>query len=437
MQNPHHPLTRNQRSAGYALGLCLYLGAVLCMCGQNPSAKQEASLAGPRSVSAAQWQEDLNLFAERFASRQKDFDKLYPKDLFNQQLDSLRKDVPQLSYGEITLRLMKLVASAHVGHTRVAPPPQFRNLPLRFYWFSDGLAVISAAQEYAQALGTHVLSIGTMTPQQLETAVAPYISFENEFWLHQQSPQDMCFAELLHQLNLDDADGRVEVKLSKPGSQPFTLAVMPKIGDMKLLNALDVLPIPAPLYYKHPKSYYWYEYLPESQTLYIQYTRCQNDPKLSFGEFTKQMFAAVDAQLVQRTIVDIRYNGGGNSRIVNPLISALKDRPKISGRGHLYVLIGRATFSSGLLAALDFRDKLHAILVGEPLGEKPNSYGEVRSFSLPNSGLEIYYSTKFFRTTKDSDPQYLAPDVLVTRSLGDFLAGRDPVLDAAIHHGLQ
>lgn len=437
MRNLHHLLTRNQRKAGFTLALFLYLGVGRCTCGQDPAARQEGPSTEPPRLSATQWQEDLSIFERRFASGQKDFEKLYPQNSFNEQLNSLRKDGAQLSYGEFTLRLMKLVASAHVGHTRVAPPPRFHRLPLRFYWYSDGLAVISAAQEYADVLGTRVLSIGTMTPEQMETVMAPYISFENDSWLHQQSAEEMCLAELLHHLNLDDADGRVHVTLSKPGGRPFTLAVTPRSEAMTLLNAVDKLPIPAPLYRKHPDSYYWYEYLPESQTLYIQYNRCQNDPKLSFGQFTKQMFAAVDAQPVQRTIVDIRFNGGGNSRIVNPLISGLKHRPKISGRGHLYVLIGRATFSSGLLAAVDFRDKLHAILVGEPLGEKPNSYGEVKSFKLPNSGLEVYYSTKFFRTLKGSDPQYLAPDILVTRSLGDFLGGHDPVLDAAIHHALQ
>jgi hypothetical protein len=56
---------------------------------------------------------------------------------------------------------------------------------------------------------------------------------------------------------------------------------------------------------------------------------------------------------------------------------------------------------------------------------------------LPNSGLEIRYGTKFERLIRDSDPQSLARDVLVTRSPDDYLAGRDPALDAAIHHPLQ
>ena len=423
---------RGKRSKAY-ITLALFLTGTALLHLRQPAAAQQI----PPSVSEAQWQKDLSVFAERFSSGQKDFDKLYPKDRFDEELTAIRKEVPQLSTSEITLRLMRLVASGRVGHTELRVPPGFGRLPLRFDWFSDGLAVISATQEYSQAIGTRVVSIGSMTPQQVEAAAAPYISYENEEGLHQRSAQFMRLALLLHHLKLDDADGRVKFTLAKPGGEPFTLPVTPASGKIALITAFDALSIPTPLYRKNPDRFYWYEYLPESQTLYIQYNQCENDPKLSFADFTKQMFAAVDSQSVQRTILDIQSNGGGDSRIIHPLEVALKERPKLSGRGHLYLLMGPATFSSGLYAAVDFRDNLHAILVGEPLGENLNTYGEIKSFKLPNSGLEIFYSTKFFRFTKESDSSTLAPDILATRSLADYLAGRDPVLDAAIHHPLQ
>jgi hypothetical protein len=65
------------------------------------------------------------------------------------------------------------------------------------------------------------------------------------------------------------------------------------------------------------------------------------------------------------------------------------------------------------------------------LGQKPNSYGEVRALTLPNSGLVVQYSTKFFRLAKGEPPTY-EPDVVVRPSIGDMLAGRDPALEAAL-----
>jgi hypothetical protein len=62
-------------------------------------------------------------------------------------------NVASLTDAEITLRLMKLVASAHVAHTYVGAPrlQPFRRLPLSLAWFSDGLAIVGASSEYLDA----------------------------------------------------------------------------------------------------------------------------------------------------------------------------------------------------------------------------------------------------------------------------------------------
>ena len=56
---------------------------------------------------------------------------------------------------------------------------------------------------------------------------------------------------------------------------------------------------------------------------------------------------------------------------------------------------------------------------------------------LPNSKLKVQYSTQYVRQIHDADPLSLDPDIFVPYSLNDFLAGRDPVLEAALHHPLQ
>src|SRR5262249_1993165 len=128
-----------------------------------------------------------------------------------------------------------------------------------------------------------------------------------------------------------------------------------------------------------------------------QYNRCQDDPQQSMTAFSADLFAFADSHPVDRTIVDLRFNTGGNSEVIKPLIAGLKSRSALKAQGHLFALIGPRTFSSGLLAAYNFRYDLHAILIGEPSGEKPNSYGEIRYLALPNSKIEVQYSTKFFR----------------------------------------
>jgi C-terminal processing protease CtpA/Prc len=289
--------------------------------------------------------------------------------------------------------------------------------------------VVSATPDYASALGTHMVRIGSMAPDQLLAAAAPFIGHENEHWLKVRSTGMMKMLSLLQHVGAADSGDSVQFTLSKPGGDPFTLGISKGEIRVKQVSMFDELHIPVALYRKHLDSFYWYEYLADDQALYVQYNRCENDPKLKFGDFARDLFAFADSHPVKRVVVDLRLNGGGDSRVIGPLKSGLKAREAL--RSNVYVLIGPGTFSSAQMAGIEFRNDLHATLVGEATGEKLNGYGEVKELKLPNSGLRMQYTTKFFRLAKD-DADALEPDLRVSRSLEDALAGRDPVLEAAL-----
>src|ERR1044071_8026113 len=178
-----------------------------------------------------------------------------------------------------------------------------------------------------------------------------------------------------------------------------------------------------PLHLQKGSQNYWFTWDAARGLLYIKYNLC-SDSAPSFASMVRDVFAIADAQTVQRFVVDLRNNPGGNSQVVQPLIDALRARP--AWRGRLYAIINRRTISSGLLAALDLRNA-GAVLAGEPTGGKPNSYGDQRSFQLPNSRLTVFHSTKYFDLVP-GDPPALAPDIAVTITSNDFFARRDPVL---------
>lgn len=430
MQVSHPPASRR-----------VFVGLVVALLfGMNVSG-QTASQVSPADTREPRWQQDLDYFANRFPQDEKDFPKLYPKQEFQSQLATIRQSVPKASDAEIVLDLMRLVASAHVAHTRVEPPYGhiIHFLPLSMHWYSDGLAITAADDAYKDTLGTRVVRIGTMTPQQLEMAVAPYISFEMDASLHVRSPWFMTMIELLQHLGLTETDGSVEFRLSGPDGTESTKKISPPAAGhaARQIGMYQALHLPVPLSRKQPGKYYWYEYLSDSQTLYIQYNACVNDPKLRFADFTKAMFSYVDAQPVQRVIVDLRFNSGGNSLLNRHLIGGLHHREALSRRGRLYTLIGPGTFSSALMAARDLQD-LHAIFIGEPLAEKLNSYGDIRPLTLPNSRVIVYYSKRFIKLGKKNDGPTLMPEILAPEpSLVNALAGRDPALEAALQHPLK
>ena len=160
--------------------------------------------------------------------------------------------------------------------------------------------------------------------------------------------------------------------------------------------------------------------------MFIQYN-CENDPKRHFGDFTSHLFADADAQTVKRVVIGLRNNGGGNERVIGPLKSGLAERRK--SVGPIYVLIGPGTFSSAVINAQQLHSSLSATLVGENSGGRPGGYGEVSRVTLPKSTRVGQFTTKRWDTT---GPKTLMPEVLAPINIADFLAGRDPALDAAI-----
>ena len=407
---------------------------------------QSAAAPAPDDSAARtlRWQEDLDFFARQFPAKQMDFFQLMPGDRFERSVAELKRQVPQLSDPDIVFELARIAAGLGVAHTGVAFGAfgdfHVRKYPVQMQWFSDGLAVVAAMPEQQEALGCRVVRLGSLTPEQAEAAVAPYIPHENKAGLRFQSPRYLNLVELMQYEKIADASGHLQLTLARTNGEEFTLEIGPPDpgqSGRKLVKAANALHIPTRLWNKHPGTAYWYEYLPDTQTLYLQYNKCADEANNPFAGFAKTLFAFADSHPVGRVVVDLRFNAGGNSSVVTPLVAGLRSRPALSARGHLYVLIGGQTFSSGVFAVMDFRNDLRAILVGEPTGNKPNHYGLQQDFELPNSKVMVHYSARHFHLMHDADPPTVEPDVMAPTSWADFLAGRDPALAAALRHPLQ
>lgn len=141
------------------------------------------------------------------------------------------------------------------------------------------------------------------------------------------------------------------------------------------------------------------------------------------------MFATLRHRPVSRLVWDVRFNGGGNSQPGTRLAEKLADfMHRMDNPPRVYVVLGAATFSSAILNALDFKRLLGACWVGEETSGKPNHLGEVRSFTLPASGLQVQYSTKYFKNV-DEEVDTLVPDVLIPMTFDDYRQGVDPVYE--------
>ena len=74
-------------------------------------------------------------------------------------------------------------------------------------------------------------------------------------------------------------------------------------------------------------------------------------------------------------------------------------------------------------------------IVGEPMGQKPTSYGDILYFTLPNSGIEGGVSHKIFKRPLHSRgaEKSIIPHYLVDVDLNEkYIDGRDAVWEKAV-----
>jgi C-terminal processing protease CtpA/Prc len=197
-----------------------------------------------------------------------------------------------------------------------------------------------------------------------------------------------------------------------------------------LLDLATAAGVPLPPHEQHRELNYWLTLDEPSSTLYLQYNRCQNAGE-SLAAVADRAFRTLDQDGADRLVVDVRHNGGGESSVDDHLIDGIRSRSAWRTRGRLYCLIGGETFSSGMWTADDLR-KLGAVLVGSPTGGKPNSYGNVSTLQLPNSLLQVGYSTRHYQLLTGSDPPWIAPELAVEPTIADLRAGRDALLEAVL-----
>lgn len=343
--------------------------------------------------------------------------------------EGLRDAAPQRSRDQNVAALMQIAAALGDGHTAVSTDPASGNyLPVQFQIFPDGVYIIAAAGDAAESVSARLDSVEEVPSDEVLERLTPVLSHDNPQQLQNLSSRMLSSSDLLRGIGVAPATGPVTLGLTQNGqTRKLQLDPLPH-ADLRKLDWRTPDFDPAPRYLQKQNLAFWNDWLPDSRTIYFKYNRC--DDARGFARLVAGTQGFVQQNQVDRFVLDLRDNGGGNSAIFQPLLEWLQTSD-FNQPGRLYVILGRRTFSSAVLNAMALRDT-KARFFGEPTGGRPNHFGEIRSFDLPASGLKVHYSTKFFRTMPDSDPPSLEPDVAIPCTAADYFAGRDPVLQAIL-----
>ena len=358
--------------------------------------------------------------------------------------------------------LQKFCAYLKDGHTNVWSPKAIRDSVFHtdfgeyrlFLTHVEGKAIITRVNQSKKKeipIGTEVVSVNRMKPQKyIDDYVKPYISSSTDYIRQDLAVKYMLkgYVGTKYELELKLPNGKVK-SLTVTNSKSKEKEVYPAFENNELIEIK------------------WYE----NEIAYVALNSFSNwEISSTFSE------RAPELKKAKALIIDLRNNGGGNSRIGKVILHRLTNDtifygPKTQSRLHIptlkawkqdkyyhdfpyrpdtlgigdrnllrnnrivvptAILIGHGTAS----AAEDFliyADKQeHMVKIGELTN---GSTGQPLMFNLPTGGIARVC------TKKDTYPDGRAfvgvgiqPDIEVSKKISDYIAHKDPVLEKAIEY---
>jgi tetratricopeptide (TPR) repeat protein len=420
---------------------CRLMVALICSIGYLSSSALAQQKLDQTAIE--RWRADLRYLAEQLPARHMNLFHTMTREQFEQAVKRLDERIPSLTEQQIFVEMMRIVARVEDNHTLITKDRKggfvIRMYPLALYLYRDGLFVQAAAPEYARAVGARVSKIGNASIEQAMRVARECVSRDNEMTIKDSLPSILIIPEMLFGLGLIEDMENARFVVEKDGEQiTLDLKPVPLGSREKWVDARGNALAPTPLWLKNPRNNYWFEYLADSKTVYVQYNAVGNKRDESVADFFKRVFALVDANPVDRFVLDIRRNSGGINPLNLPILHGLIRRNKINQPGKLFAIIGRSTNSAAVFLTGDLEEHTHAIFVGEPTGGKPNHYGGGRGwhrFLLPHSRLTIYYSNAFNqRGAQDVDGPWFAPMIAAELTSEDYRSNRDPAMEAILNY---
>jgi hypothetical protein len=344
-----------------------------------------------------------------------------PPDL-DVELDRLRRRADALTPSQWLTELMRVTATRdRDGHTGVFPlaQPQLAVWPVQLYRFADGWRVAAAQAPYADLVGGRVSHVGGLPVEDAVRAVTPLVPHDNPATVVARAPQYLVVPDVLDGLGLAPSltvDGRTLTPEPVPSEAYATWS-----GAFYPLVVPRLPPIPTDELVLSRRG---------RVAVFGYHGVTAASDSTSVDEIAAEITRLVDRREVDRVVVDLRWNSGGENGSYPPLLSALQaadaKRP-----GTVRVVTGRTTFSAATNFVAELLASTTARSFGEAMGGAPNMWGDAQPHTLPGSQVTVHVATRLWELGgKDLRPT-IPPDVPVPLTWADHAAGRDPVLEAA------
>lgn len=399
-----------------------------------------------KSQTTSEWQSDLRYLQQTVHTKYSNLFYNISAPDWDKAVDEFYIQIPKLEKEQVLAGFVKLVAMFHIGHTQMntfglhlgSTALQLNRLPFQLYSFSDGIYILRADSKYENAVGGKITRIGKMKIEDALEAIRPLVSYENEQGFISNCMFYMAIPEFLKTQGITDNTDETAITYLKNGKEETTVFKADRNNNVFSMTGLET---PAgwvvakksgdlPLWQKEPSSFRYMQYLPETKTLYVRHSVNLNDGDKTIATFFNNMVDFIDNNDVEKLILDVRTNGGGNNTLNKPIITGIVKSRKINQKGKFFCIIGRRTFSAAQNLVNELEKNTEVIFVGEPTGENVNFYGDTKTETFPNSKLQVNLSWLWWQNMDPRDKRKAtSPALAVDMSFNDFYNNVDPVMN--------
>ena len=358
-------------------------------------------------------------------------------------MDTIHR-IPRLSDSELRTEVQRILAMVGDGHTTSLfgsqPDAEQVRLPVEFYRFEDGLFVVAADESFRSMIGNRVIRIGKRSAHEASEELQSYVSCDNASGRRVGECAYLTQLDFLRASGTANSDADLRITLEDENGStrivklPFVL--FPADTTTGPFDPPSSWPRLGPIRSTAKKTgLFSFKKLGRDDTVYCRIDRIGDNDEETLDDFARRLMSFVDVESIDRLILDLRHNSGGDNTKSQLLFELIRDHPRLNQSGGLFVLIGRRTFSAAQNLATKLNVKTHAIFVGEPSGSRPNHFGETTIFTLPHSRIRYSVSSKHWRDAPESDHrQWIEPDIAVAEQSADRAGGRDQALEATIRY---
>lgn len=385
----------------------------------------------------------------------------------NRRIAELNSGRTPLAPGAFRVALMRIAALADNGHTQLYDRDARQPLvPVRVTLFADGLYVLRAKAAYADLLGARVEKIEASPVSEVLAGLAG-LQGGAEGWRRTRAAIYIESTKVLYGLGLGSRPDQTawtfrlpdgsEVTRTLPGEEStpheplgeMTRWLSPETiqGEPTEWRALlaDDAALPLPL--RDFNSAFRRAWINHGCTLFLQLKAIGDAGGQRIADFLNDTTEEMHAHAPCNVILDMRFNSGGDYTKAARFASHLPKFVRPGGR--IYLLTGPQTFSAAIttIGFVKQAAPSRALILGEPIGDRLQFYGEGNAGCLPHASLCVHYATGMHDYAHRCDDwrkcfwlnwlfplqvTSLAPDETITLTYADYIARRDPVFDRAL-----